>query len=112
MFQYWLDKGIDGFRMDATKFIFENASFPDEILKPGSDGTNYELIYHNYTNNQPETFQLLTQWTDMLNERVLRDGRPKYVQRNELYKILILFRGRESSYCLVSYVKLESLLKN
>ncbi len=33
--KFWLDKGVDGFRMDVIPFISKNPEFPD--LKPGED---------------------------------------------------------------------------
>ncbi|ECL4452699.1 alpha-glucosidase [Listeria monocytogenes] len=38
MMKFWLDKGIDGFRMDVINFISKNTDFPDG---PVPDGQNY-----------------------------------------------------------------------
>ncbi|WP_099224580.1 glycoside hydrolase family 13 protein [Listeria costaricensis] len=38
MMRFWLDKGIDGFRMDVINFISKNAAFPDG---PVAEGDQY-----------------------------------------------------------------------
>ncbi len=35
MMRWWLDKGIDGFRMDVINFISKNQNFPDGDREPG-----------------------------------------------------------------------------
>lgn len=35
MMKYWLDKGIDGFRMDVINFISKDITFPDAPVKEG-----------------------------------------------------------------------------
>lgn len=68
--------------MDAPKFIFENASFPDQDPVPGTNGSTYETMQHNFDENQPETFDLIAYWTDVVHQRVLLDGRERYVHFN------------------------------
>jgi oligo-1,6-glucosidase len=46
MMKYWLDKGIDGFRMDVINMISKNPELPDGELKPGqlyADGGQYYM---------------------------------------------------------------------
>lgn len=76
---FWMDKGIDGFRMDSVKFIYENASFPNQDPVPGTNGSTYDTQIHTYDNDQPETFKLLTHWTDVIRAQVLKDGIPRLV---------------------------------
>lgn len=35
MMRFWMDKGIDGFRMDVINFISKDTSYPDGEVKPG-----------------------------------------------------------------------------
>ncbi|HET6626782.1 MAG TPA: alpha-glucosidase [Nocardioidaceae bacterium] len=44
MMRWWLDRGVDGFRMDVINFISKVPSLPDGVVKPGEeygDGTPY-----------------------------------------------------------------------
>ncbi|MBN1072852.1 alpha-glucosidase [Clostridium botulinum] len=59
MMQWWLDKGIDGFRMDVINFISKNQEFPD--------GVNGD--FSKYSMNGPRIHEFL----EKMNEKVLRD---------------------------------------
>ncbi|NFI52218.1 alpha-glucosidase [Clostridium botulinum] len=59
MMQWWLDKGIDGFRMDVINFISKNQEFPD--------GVNGD--FSKYSMNGPRIHEFLEE----MNEKVLRD---------------------------------------
>ncbi|MBN1057065.1 glycoside hydrolase family 13 protein [Clostridium botulinum] len=59
MMQWWLDKGIDGFRMDVINFISKNQEFPD--------GVNGD--FSKYSMNGPRIHEFLEE----MNEKVLRN---------------------------------------
>ncbi|XP_076273444.1 maltase 1-like [Rhynchophorus ferrugineus] len=61
---YWLDIGIDGFRVDAVPHIYEDEQLRDEPINPdsGVDSTNWNYLEHIYTKDQPETFELVYSW--------------------------------------------------
>jgi len=61
--EFWMDKGVSGFRFDALKYVYENISLPDEPFVPG--GTNisdYMDIDHIYTTDQPEIIDTIKEW--------------------------------------------------
>lgn len=72
---YWLAKGVQGFRIDAVPFIFEvkadrRGNYPDEPLT-GDSCTNpddYCYTQHIYTQDQPETFDMIYQWRALMDE--------------------------------------------
>ncbi|WP_053218424.1 glycoside hydrolase family 13 protein [Virgibacillus senegalensis] len=44
MMRWWLDKGVDGFRMDVINFLSKDQRFPDSAAEPGqrfADGGNF-----------------------------------------------------------------------
>lgn len=56
--RYWLDKGVDGFRLDIFNFIYEDESFPDnpttlQILPKMEEG-KWMFEEHKYNFHQPE----------------------------------------------------------
>lgn len=85
MIRFWLDKGVSGFRVDAVPFLFESrpedhgGKYPDEpranILETTPD--DYEYLNHLYTMNQDETYDMIYQWRDILDEYESRDGKPR-----------------------------------
>ncbi|MDD2521423.1 MAG: alpha-glucosidase [Anaerolineaceae bacterium] len=58
VFRYWLDKGVDGFRLDVFNNYFQDAQFRDNPLKPGFSLDKvlgkFDAYEHIYDTSQPE----------------------------------------------------------
>ncbi|KAG7156608.1 Maltase 2-like [Homarus americanus] len=75
---FWLDKGVDGFRVDSLQHLFEvegecgeHDLSLDEPVASDSDITDpdeYNYLNHTYTINQPETFTVLREWRHLLDK--------------------------------------------
>jgi oligo-1,6-glucosidase len=63
MMQWWLDKGIDGFRMDVINFISKEEGLPDDEAKPGKKYASGSKYYR----NGPRIHEYLQE----MNEKVL-----------------------------------------
>jgi len=62
--KFWTDKGVDGFRMDAVPFLFEDQEFKDEPLSGKTDDPeDYNYLDHIYTWNFPEVKDVLAEFT-------------------------------------------------
>jgi alpha-glucosidase len=67
--RFWLDKGVDAFRLDAINFCFHDAQLRDNPAKPKdqrvgrgfSPDNPYAFQYHLYNNTQPENVAFLEQ---------------------------------------------------
>ena len=67
--RFWLDTGVDAFRLDAINFCFHDAQLRDNPAKPkdkrvgrGFSADNpYAFQYHYYNNTQPENLAFLQQ---------------------------------------------------
>ncbi len=67
--RFWLDRGVDGFRLDAINFCFHDAQLRDNPPKPAdkrvgrgfSPDNPYAYQYHFYNNTQPENLPFLEQ---------------------------------------------------
>jgi len=65
--KFWLDKGVDGLRLDAINFCFHDAQLRDNPPKPKdkrvgrgfSPDNPYAYQYHYYNNTQPENIGFL-----------------------------------------------------
>ncbi|WEN14655.1 alpha-glucosidase family protein [Rhodanobacter sp. AS-Z3] len=74
--RFWLDKGVDGFRLDAINFCFHDRALRDNPPKPKdkrvgrgfSPDNPYAFQYHYFNNTQPENLAFLGEL------RALMDG--------------------------------------
>ena len=73
--KFWLDKGVDGFRMDVLWLLIKDDQFRDNLLNPGYQGGNtFWSLEATYTANQPETLDIVREMRALLDsfgERVL-----------------------------------------
>lgn len=63
--RFWLKKGVDGFRVDALKYLVEvkNLTWDEPVISEEP-----LLLDHIYTENQPETFEVLREWRELVDE--------------------------------------------
>lgn len=67
--EFWMDKGVAGFRFDALRHLFESSSFTDEEYIKGKEGsTNYDDMVHSYTTDQPETIDIIYSWREFMDD--------------------------------------------
>ncbi|XP_014208341.1 alpha-glucosidase-like [Copidosoma floridanum] len=67
--RFWLDKGVDGFRVDAVPHLVEAKELLDEPLTgTTNDSNSYEYTVHIYTTNQLETYEMVRQWRNVIDE--------------------------------------------
>ena len=65
--RFWLDRGVDGFRLDSINFCFHDAQLRDNPAKPKAMRTGrgfsadnpYAFQYHFHNNTQPENLAFL-----------------------------------------------------
>jgi len=72
VFDYWLQKGVDGFRLDVFNTYFKHVEMPDHPKKFGIRG--FDRQKHLYDFDQPEMYPLLKEIrsvTDSYHERYL-----------------------------------------
>ncbi|XP_025263077.1 maltase 1-like [Camponotus floridanus] len=67
---FWLDTGIDGFRVDSAAFIFEDKKLRDEPRSNAAGETpqDYEYLNHIYTTDQIASYELFGSWRKYLDE--------------------------------------------
>ncbi len=74
--EFWLKRGVDGFRLDAVNFCFHDAQLRDNPSKPkelrtsiGFDEKNpYAYQYHYYNNTQDENLGFMEDIRALLNK--------------------------------------------
>jgi alpha-glucosidase len=88
---FWLDKGIDGFRIDAVPNVFEiqpdsTGNYIDEPLSGTTeDSDSYKYLSHIYTTDQKETTDLVYQWRALMDEYQNQHGGETRVIMTEIY---------------------------
>ncbi|CAH1772622.1 unnamed protein product [Owenia fusiformis] len=77
--RFWLDKGVDGFRVNSVDYLFEDYDLRDEPSSSTSNVTNaYDSLDHIYTKSQPEIHDIIARWRAIIDEySKLRNGRKR-----------------------------------
>lgn len=83
--EYWLEVGVDGFRIDAISHGFEaeinatTSKYPNEAVNPAvTDETRFDHLIHTFTQDQPELFDLIYDWREFINGKKSETGYPRY----------------------------------
>lgn len=74
--RFWLDKGVDGVRLDAINFCFHDRQLRDNPAKPKekrvgrgfSPDNPYAFQYHHYNNTQPENLAFLAELRSLMDQ--------------------------------------------
>ncbi|MGX9460196.1 alpha-glucosidase [Shewanella sp. A14] len=73
--EFWLKKGVDGFRLDAITFCYHDEQLRDNPAKPKdkrqgrgfSEDNPYAYQYHYYNNTRPQTVAFIEQLRTLVN---------------------------------------------
>ena len=74
--EFWLKRGVDGFRFDAINFCFHDAALKDNPAKPVekregrgfSEDNPYAYQYHYHNNTQPENIEFIEEIRSLLDQ--------------------------------------------
>lgn len=70
--RFWLDRGVDGFRLDTVNFYFHDAKLrsnpADYVERVGPVGRLYDMQYPLFSKNQPENLPFLEKLRSVLDE--------------------------------------------
>jgi alpha-glucosidase len=67
MMRSWLDRGVAGFRLDAITSLIEDEQLRDEPLLGGTNAQGDPNLQHIYTDNLPETHQVIRRLRAMMD---------------------------------------------
>lgn len=65
-----MGRGVNGFRFDAANYLFEMDDLTDEPKsnKVGIMDTDYDALIHTNTLDQPETYEMVRIWRELLDD--------------------------------------------
>lgn len=84
---FWMDRGVDGFRIDAINHMFEDKRLLDEPSANRTDLSkdDYESLVHVYTRDQNETYDVLRSWRNLMDEHSNRTNSDPRMILTEAY---------------------------
>lgn len=87
--QFWLDRGVDGFRVDALYHLFKDDKFLNEPQNPIYAGEDrpYNSLLHIYTESQPELILAIAGFCNVLRkygDRFIMDKIEEFIGLNKL----------------------------
>ncbi|XP_033319544.1 maltase A1-like [Bombus bifarius] len=87
VFTFWMNRGVDGFRIDAINFMFEDVKFRDEPSANRTDipSDDYDSLLHIYTLDQNETYGTLNSWRKLMNDHSNRTNSDPRLILTEAY---------------------------
>jgi alpha-glucosidase len=103
--RFWLDKGVDGFRIDAVPSLFEvsadsGGNYPDEPKSGNTDDPNDPAyLNHIYTQDQTETIDMVYQWRAVMDEYQKLHGGDTRIIMTETYSpidVVMQYYGNET----------------
>ncbi|MGL5010209.1 MAG: alpha-amylase family glycosyl hydrolase, partial [Paracoccaceae bacterium] len=70
--RFWLDRGVDGFRLDTVNYFFHDLQLRDNAadyrVKTSAEGNPYGMQYHLFDKNQPENLIWMERIRTLLDE--------------------------------------------
>lgn len=89
--RYWLDLGVDGFRLDASSVYSQDKYFRDNPLKFGARGNKYDDQFHIHDKNLPENHEIIREIRRVIDEYDHRLLIGETFIDNRLYDSLVFY---------------------
>ncbi|CAF1248492.1 unnamed protein product [Rotaria sordida] len=91
IFRFWLDMGIDGFRVDAVRHLIENDQYHDEPLSKDAKDMDPNIMYvaydHTESADQSGSYELVQRWRKFLDKYAYENNRNYIVLITEAYTV-------------------------
>jgi len=91
---FWMNRGVEGFRIDAINHMFEDSRFLDEPPSniPGLPDDDYDILNHIYTKDLLETYEVLKTWRKFMdNYRLLNDTKMILTEAYADFNLTVLY---------------------
>lgn len=86
--KFWLDKEIDGFRIDAVPHLYELKDITKNEPKldhvdPSLNASNHAYYNHIYTKDQNETYELVQSWRNFVDDYAKQNNHDEIVRESK-----------------------------
>jgi len=102
--RFWLERGVDGFRMDTANFYFHNREFPDNPPQPGDSPVMMQAHVHNVC--QPENLHFLARLRQVLDAYPGRTSVAEIGSVDNLARMIEYTQGGKHLHTAYSFVLL------
>lgn len=82
--RFWLELGVDGFRCDAVKHMFEAKHLHNNTVVDNSLPLTYDNVYPDFNENQAGIHDVVADWRDLLREYSTEPGVYRFME-TEVY---------------------------
>uniref|UniRef100_H3AQH9 Amino acid transporter heavy chain SLC3A1 n=1 Tax=Latimeria chalumnae TaxID=7897 RepID=H3AQH9_LATCH len=98
--RFWLEKGVDGLRVDAVKYLLEAEHLRNEPQVDSSQNpeniTAYSQLYHDYTTTQVGLHDIIRSWHQTMDEYSREPGRYRFMvtesyDNEEIHKTMMYY---------------------
>ncbi len=98
--KFWLEFGVDGFRIDAVVHLLEDPSLRDEPLNPDHGNSClancYGYLIHNYTRNYPGIHDIIRGWRRVMDSYSQERKRFMVGEVYEDVNVVMLYYGQNN----------------
>jgi alpha-glucosidase len=102
--RFWLDRGVDGFRVDAVRFMGKDPLFKNNPPNPhyrDGEGSKYGSIKHIYSQGRPQLYAYLAEMAAVLKEKKYQKS-PRFMvtesypeTKNKVREYLAFYEGMD-----------------
>ncbi|WP_374763485.1 alpha-glucosidase [Yunchengibacter salinarum] len=108
--RFWLDRGVDGFRLDATNFYMHDPALTDNPPHPAPQGAtrscDFQLHVHN--RSQDDNFAFIQRLRDLLDSYGARFSVAEIGDNSPVEEVASFTDGPDKLHTAYSFVFLES----
>ncbi|XP_071628960.1 maltase 1-like isoform X2 [Temnothorax longispinosus] len=103
---FWLDLGIDGFRIDSSAFIYEDLKLRDEprSFVEGATPRDYTYLNHIYTLDLIETYKLFGEWRKFVDLYAAKHNQDQKLGNHDNPRIASRFPDRSDQMTMLSMI--------
>ncbi|GER03369.1 alpha-glucosidase [Iodidimonas nitroreducens] len=106
--RFWLDRGVDGFRLDAANFYMHDAQLRDNPPSGRSGLRPYDFQEHLYNRSRPENFAFIARLRALIDSYEDRFTVAEIGDHSSLEELISYVEGADRLHTAYSFVFIEN----